>query len=144
MKSNKGVTLTSLIIYIIGLIIIIGIMNTFFSYFYSNVNEVTLKNQSYEQYIKFLSYITTDMNSQNIVTIKVGDKYIQLKLSGGTEHQYVYQDGIIYYLDVENGNINKAITLCKDVSSCQFESNGINLIIQLYIQDEYFNVTLNS
>ena len=61
MKSNRGVTLTSLVIYIIGLVIVITLMSNFSGYFYKNLSEVTIKQNADEQYSKFLSYITKDL-----------------------------------------------------------------------------------
>ena len=62
MRSNKGITLTSLIIYVIGLTIVIALMGTFNGYFYRNVKTLTIKQNVDEEYSKFLSYITKDVN----------------------------------------------------------------------------------
>ena len=37
MKDSKGITLTSLIIYIIGMLIVVSIISTLTSFFYKNV-----------------------------------------------------------------------------------------------------------
>ena len=111
MKSNRGVTLTSLIIYIIVLILVIGIMNNFLNYFNKNVNEITIKESSNEQYARFMSYFTKDINSEDLVFIKTGDEeskeYIIFKLKGNLEHQYIYANNCIYYINKEETTIKK-------------------------------------
>ena len=38
MKSEKGVTLTSLIVYVIGMVMVISIVSVLTTYFYKNIN----------------------------------------------------------------------------------------------------------
>lgn len=119
MKSNRGVTISSLVIYVIGLVIIIGLMSTFTGYFYKNLNEVTLKQNAQEQHSKFLAYLTKDVNTSNCTLIQSGvngEDCIIFKLTDGTEHQYIYKNETIYYLEI-NQNNEKKIVLCNDVSS---------------------------
>ena len=100
MKSNRGVTLTSLVIYIIGLVIIIALMSNFSGYFYKNLSEVTIKQNADEQYSKFLSYITKDANADNLTYVKSGAEgkdCIIFVFSDGTEHQYIHQNQIYYH-----------------------------------------------
>ena len=61
MNSNKGITLISIIIYIIVLITIIGVISTFTKYFYKNINEITISDSADEQYSRFTEYLTSDM-----------------------------------------------------------------------------------
>ena len=72
MKSNRGVTLTSLVIYIIGLTIVITLMGIISNYFYRNINDVTIKQNADEQYSRFLAYLTKDANSDNLIHVQVG------------------------------------------------------------------------
>ena len=105
MKSNKGVTLTSLVIYVVGLVIIVGLMSTFNGYFNKNLNEVVIKQNSQEQYSKFLSYLTKDVNSENLIYVKSGvnsQDCIIFKFNNGEEHQYIYQNDSIYYLNIDS------------------------------------------
>ena len=72
LKSNRGVTLTSLVIYIIGLTIVIALMGLISNYFYQNITDVTIKQNADEQYSKFLAYLTKDANSDNLVYVQTG------------------------------------------------------------------------
>ena len=68
MKSNKGFTLTSLLVYVIVLLIVTGVISTFTKYFYRNSDELIISNNTNEQYSRMLSYITTDVNSSNVLS----------------------------------------------------------------------------
>lgn len=148
MKSNRGVTITSLVIYIVGLVIIIGLMSTFTGYFYKNVKEVTIKQSAQEQYTKFLSYLTKDVNSENLTFVQTGvnsQDCIILKFNNGDEHQYVYQNNNIYYLNIDDEN-EKKITLCNNVSITSINAfsylNG-KININFSINNEKFSSSLN-
>lgn len=64
MKSNKGITIVSLIIYIIVLTVVVGVVSTLTKYFYRNMDETTISNKTSEQYSRFIEYITDDINSR--------------------------------------------------------------------------------
>lgn len=147
MKSNKGVTLTSLVIYVVGLVIIVGLMSTFNGYFNKNLNEVVIKQNSQEQYSKFLSYLTKDVNSENLIYVKSGvnsQDCIIFKFNNGEEHQYIYQNDSIYYLNIDSQN-EKKITLCSNVSLSSTKAfsylNG-KIDVNFNINDENFSSSL--
>ena len=136
MKSNKGVALTSLVIYILGLVIVAGIIGSFSTYFYNKINLMILDNTLEENNSKFLSYLTKDVNSKDIVQVKtdVEEKdCLIFKFSDGREHQYINQDGYIFYISNDDDELKK-ITLCNNVSnyegkvfSCSYKQVDINL-----------------
>lgn len=148
MKSNKGITLTSLVIYIIGLVIVIALMGNFTGYFYKNLKDVTIKQSAEEQYSKFLSYITKDANSNNLTYVQsgVGNKdCVIFKFNDGTEHQYIFYDENIYYINVENQN-EKKIVLCEKVSVSAisaFSYKDKKIDLNFNIDDTNFSTTLN-
>ena len=71
MKEERGVTLTSLCIYIISLTIAIGLLSTFASYFMKNTNDIIVKSNSGEEYARFLTYFTKDVNSENLSSVQL-------------------------------------------------------------------------
>lgn len=145
MKSNRGVTLTSLVVYIMGLVIIVGLMSVFTGYFYKNLNEITVKQNSQEQYTNFLSYLTKDVNSNNLTFVQSGvngQDCIILKFDNGEEHQYIHQNNNIYYLKSDNQN-EKKILLCSNVSSnCVFSYSEGKIEVNFNINDEKFSNSL--
>ena len=64
MKSNKGMTIISLIIYILVLSVVIGTASIFIKYFYNNVNETVISKKNPSNYLRFVEYITDDINSR--------------------------------------------------------------------------------
>lgn len=64
MKSNRGITIITLIIYIIVLTIVIGTASMLMKYFYRNVDETVINKNTSSQYSRFLAYITDDINSR--------------------------------------------------------------------------------
>ena len=153
MKSNKGITLTSLVIYIICLTIVIGLMSNFTGYFFKNTKEVTISQNADEQYTKFLSYITKDVNTDCLIYIKTGVDdvnnvdYIIFKFETGIEHQYVLASENIYYISIENQN-EKKITMCENVKRSAnnipvFSYENSKIDINFNIKEENFTTTLS-
>lgn len=146
MKSNKGVAMTSLIIYILGLIIVAGIIGSFSTYFYNRANLMIEKNTSEEQYSKVLSYLTKDINSNNITSVSTAENeeedFLIIEFADGTEHQYINKNGCIYYIKVGNSD-NKKIALCKDVKNEEkvFEYTDETIKINLLLNDRSFSNT---
>ncbi len=64
MKNNKGITLVSVIIYIIVLTIVMGTVSFMMKYFYNNTDETIISANTSDQYSRFLAYITDDVNSR--------------------------------------------------------------------------------
>ena len=56
MRSEKGVTLTSLIIYVIAMLIAITIISIMTGYFYKNIDVSTEKYSYLGEYTRFNSY----------------------------------------------------------------------------------------
>lgn len=146
MKSNRGITLTSLVIYVIGLVIVIAVMGNFTGFFYKNLEYTTMNQNSNEQYSRFLSYITKDANSDKLIYVKSGvngKDCIIFKFNDGTEHQYINQDEKIYFINVENQN-EKKIILCEKVSSQNAFNYANNKIdINFKIANSNFSATLS-
>ena len=74
MKSQKGVTLISLTIYVIVMTIVIGIVSVVSTYFYKNVGVALETVNPVTQYNNFNIFFTDEINHQNIRTIKNAGK----------------------------------------------------------------------
>ena len=62
MKSEKGVSLVSLIIYLIAMTIAVGIVARISNYFYRNINILDTSLTSSEEFLNFNAYITKEVN----------------------------------------------------------------------------------
>ena len=117
MKSNKGITLTSLIIYIIGMIIVLATIANLTSFFYKNINIQDANYDSTTQYTKFASLFLNETNNDNnyIIDCKTITEN-NVKLS-----YIVFANGNQYTYTNENNSIYKNnIKICENVEDCDF------------------------
>ena len=134
MRSNKGITLVSLIIYMIVFSVVIGITAMLTGYFRNNIDELSVPKDSPEQYTRFTTYLTNDINSINFKSIETEDSILKITLLDETEHQYLYNNEKIYYVEINNkGNIQKKVTLCNNIKYTRFsyEENKLKTIITI-------------
>ena len=120
MRGERGITFTSLIIYIIGLIIVIGLISSFSGYFFSNTDEIISKNSAQEEYTRFLSYFTKDVNNkEELSNTEVNSTFncITFTYKTGEKHEFVFEDSKIFYKEAKNSNVTKNIILCTNVST---------------------------
>ena len=137
MKSQKGITLTSLVVYVIGLALVVGIMAVITTNFYKNVNNNISSIDPINEYTKFNSYFTNEVNQYNIKVLecKQTDEQNYIVFDNGVQYTFVKQNKGIYQ--------NK-IKICKDVEECTFSTgikNGNDIVtINMKIGDkEYQN-----
>ena len=148
MKSNRGITLTSLVIYVIGLVIVIAVMGNFTGFFYKNLEYTTMNQNSNEQYSRFLSYITKDANSDNLIYVQSGVQNVDcviFRFSDGTEHQYITKNEKMYYINSQSDK-NEKILLCEKVTTSSenvFNYTDKTLNINLDIGNKNFTTTLS-
>lgn len=121
MKSQKGITLISLTVYIIAMVIVVAIISVISTYFYTNTNSLSDTINPLTEYTKFNSFFSDEANHSNIKILECKGDYI------------VFDNGVQYTYITENKGIyrNKA-KICKDVEKCTFEreiKNGKNVVI---------------
>lgn len=91
LKGEKGITLTSLVIYIIVFVIIIAIMANTSNYFYSNIGGIKDSPKYVAEFNKFSMFFIADVKrNTEIVTISEDS----LQFADGTK--YEYRDNSIY------------------------------------------------
>ncbi|MBO5478372.1 MAG: hypothetical protein J6A04_01430 [Clostridia bacterium] len=134
MRKDAGLTTTSIIIYVIAMLIVIGIIATITSFFYSNVNNANENSNSISEITKFHMYFleeTTRSNNQ-INEIK------NTSISFTTGNTFTFQDNSIYF---------NHIKICEDITNLQFmseEKNGktvISVLITIGQNNEYTKTT---
>lgn len=118
MKSDRGITLVSLILYVVAMVIVVGIVSTLTGYFYKNVDTLQDRNEGAKQYTAFNSYFTGDINEKgNSFIVDLSDS---TKIVFENGNQYTFINGNIYF--------NK-IKICKDITSCEFQYDKPNNIV---------------
>lgn len=109
MKSQKGVTLISLTIYIIAMTIVIALLTRLTMFFYSNTTDIS-DIDPITEYTTFNSHFSEEVNTPNIKILECGTDYIVF--DNGSQYTFVSENSGIYR--------NKA-KICKDVVACSFE-----------------------
>lgn len=120
MKSQKGVTLISLTIYIIVMTIVIAIVSVISTYFYNNTHSLTDIIDPLTEYTKFNSFFTDEVNHDNIKILACEENYI------------VFDNGVQYTFIQENKGIYRnQVKVCRNVKNCTFGQkiqNGKNIV----------------
>lgn len=108
MREEKGITLISLIIYIILLIVVVGILSTISQHFYSNTSYITDMGKYASEFNKFNMYFIEDIkNNSNIYSIDA--------------NKIVFEDGTIYTYSNQAIYRNK-VEICSNIYSCIFSN----------------------
>ena len=134
MKSNRGVTTTSLIIYVIAMTIVIGIIATINSFFYSNVMNLEDGSSNIAELTKFNMYFLEDTKKANNDIVKLSNNSITFS-SGNT---FTFQDNAIYLNNIR---------ICENVQNLQFsvnensDKNIINVLVTIGDNMEYTRTT---
>ena len=126
MKSQKGITLISLTIYVIGMTLAISIITVISSYFYKNVDTKLTDINPLTEYTKFNGFFTDEINSKNI-------RFVESHTEGESEVTTSY---VIFYnnaktvqytfVKANRGVYRNKVKICSDVESCTFEYNKKN------------------
>ncbi len=95
MKSEKGVTLTALVIYIAVSTVVISAMALLSSYFYNNMELIKNDSSYVVEYNKFNMFFVQDVKSNKTANVTTDS----ITFEDGTEYQY--RDGKIYRNDKE-------------------------------------------
>ena len=138
MKNNRGITLTSLIIYVIGMVIVVSLIATLTTFFYKNVNVDNISKDT-TQYTKFSNLFLDEINKKDneIVECKTTEEDVQ-KIS-----YIIFSDGNQYTYKAENKSIYKnKIKICKDVEECEFSYIYIDSTYQIKINFKTSSVNM--
>ena len=134
MKRDSGLTSTSIIIYIIAMLIVIGIIATITSFFYTNVSNLNDNSDNISEIMKFHMYFLEETTKANNQINVINDTSISFT----TGNTFTFQDNSIYF---------NYIKICEDISNLQFateEVNNktvINVLITIGENSEYTKTT---
>lgn len=119
MSSNKGITMTSLVIYVIGMTIAVGIIATLTSYFYNNINVNELEKDDLTGYTRFSNIFIKEINKKDN---KVIDSKIERNDSNEVVSSYIiFSSGNQYTFINKNNSIYKnKIKICDNIDLCAF------------------------
>ncbi len=115
MKSEKGVTLITLTIYVIVMICVIGIIAVVSGAFMKNLKDVDFNNEAIAEYTAFNTYFSEQVNRPGLKIILCEDDCV------------VFNDGVQYSFIKENKGIYRdKVKICWNVDSCTFTQSTEN------------------
>lgn len=130
MANNKGITMTSLIIYVLGMVIAVSIIATLTSFFYKNVNVGSINNET-TQYTKFSNIFSKEIERKN-------NQIIECNTTGKEENKIsyiIFSSGNQYTYKSENKSIYKnKIKICQGVENCEFSYNFKDSIYSVKVE----------
>ena len=131
MKSEKGITVTSIMIYIIALTVVVILIGRLTTYFYKNVHEVSISTGADVEYTKFNSYFTDEINLEGN-TIDLCQK--DIIAFSKNETQYRFQNGSIY---------RNKVKIAKNVETCEFfyDEETKEIYVNMKIRGKYYSST---
>lgn len=123
MKSERGVTLTSIMIYVIALTVAVLTIGRLITYFYKNINVIDTSSVSDAEYMKFNSYFTDEVNIEGneveLCEVENGTNYI---IFLKTQNQYTFKNGKIY---------REKVKICDNIDRCTFSYEETTKIISV-------------
>ncbi len=138
MRKNNGVTMVSLIVYVVVMTIVLGVMGSIITSFYNNTDAVQGNVQAIVEFNKFNSYFLKEvkLNNNQVDHVSEDNTYILFK-SGNS---FSISNNKIYYNNIR---------ICDDVQALEFvleqdteDPNGEYSIINVTVEFESFNKSI--
>lgn len=120
MKSQKGISLISLTVYIIVMVVIVAIISVISSYFYTNLKDSEGNLNPLTEYTKFNSFFADEVNHSNIKVLECEQNYVVF--DNGVQYTFVHENSAIY---------RNKVKICQEVENCTFDykiKNGKDVV----------------
>ena len=111
MKSQKGVTLMGLIMYVIAFAIIAGIVGTITSFFYSNTQTMDDTASSLGEFNKFNLELVREAKLEGNKIYSISEDLSRVVFTSGTVFTFIQNDKSVY---------KDRIKICNNVTDCIF------------------------
>ena len=125
MKTQKGITLTSLAIYITMVLIVIGVLAVISGTLQGNIKEIYTEGTNNAEIDKFNIYFLKEVKRQGNQINEISINEISFSL-GNT---YTYKEDKCIYL-------NDNIKIAEHIEKCEFDGDTNNLVITVTIKTE--------
>ena len=114
-RNEKGITLSSLMIYVIAIVITISILTGIMTYFNSNVKYIMNSGKYVSEFNKFNMYFIEDVKN---------NRYAQVR-----EDQIAFEDGTIYTYKSwsDRGIYRNKVKICSGISYCYFSKSTVTV-----------------
>ena len=117
MKSEKGITLISITIYVIAMAIVVGVVAIISTFFYSNMTGTEQDFNPITEYTKFNSFFSDEANHSNIKILECGT-------TENGQNYIAFDNGVQYTFIPENQGIYRnQVKIANGVTNCTFTRN---------------------
>lgn len=107
LKSEKGITLISLIVYITVMLIVVTIVGTVTSYFYANVNDAYKESKDENGEATLDMYLTKDLKNKKIIIDIAEPVESEKDIKKTTNLQYENGEIVTYTIVIDKLNDNQ-------------------------------------
>ena len=119
MQGEKGITLISITIYVIVMLIVVSVITVLTSYFYTNIDINSVSEDLNQQYTKFNSYFTEEVNKKGNKLLKIG----QIESDTGNQNYIIFSSGNQYtYVPQNQGIYRNKVKIAQNITGCTFSS----------------------
>ena len=143
MNNEKGVTLSSLVIYVIVFSLILGLLVPMSSYMYSNINKVSSDSYSSEEFNKFNINFIKDVKENEDARVEAGNgNNVKIIFSNGVNYSYISSEKAIYRDKVKIAEKISTFTAEKIVENKTIDKNVLVIRIGTGVNDTDFGKTI--
>ena len=134
MKNENGITLLSLVTYIAVMLIVLVVMNSIITNFYSNNKGVNSNVQEVIEFNKFNSYFLKEIKSYNNFIDSISNEHGESYVLFNSGNSFLYKEGKIFYNN---------LIICNNLKNAEFKNEiEYKEDDQEVIEDTIINVTL--
>lgn len=129
MKNQKGITLISLIVYVILMTFVVAGVSAITTSFYNNVNDMDENSESAVSFAQFNMYFLNDIKAENAKIVGATNHSLELtkKAQNGTTTVVTYsvQAGTLY---------RDKVKICNNIKESKIDVNKEQGIITIYLK----------
>lgn len=148
MRTEKGITLITVTIYIIVMLIMISIITVLTSYFYKNVDIQSISQNLNQQYTKFNSYFVKEVNKRGNKVVDIQsvsipkDEEKKAETNTSQQNYIVFSSGNQYtYIPKNQGIYMNKVKIAQNITGCTFathkEENGKTTVTVTILGDNF-------
>ena len=120
MKSEKGITLISLTIYVIAMAIVVGVIAIISTFFYSNMEDTDNIVSPMAEYTKFNSFFSDEINHEGIEVVSCGT-------TDNGQNYIVFSNEVQYtYIEANRAIYRNKVKIAKEIDDCTFTTGTNN------------------
>ena len=125
MRTQKGITLTSLATYVVLIFVVLAILATVTANFQSSIKEINQEGIEIAEINKFNSYFLQEVKKQGNEITKITENSIEF--SSNNKYEFDSENRNINLIELDNdGNYSKIIEVAENIEECTFSKRTEN------------------